>query len=418
MDQNICAEIVSKVGKDSYSFSNEPVRVSEEGFKYLMEDMIREAKRLAGLLSIYMDEITFGHSISQIKLIVVYNAETCDENNIKFDQVLKTIGTRNIVDEDILSLDQKLLENIPKFDCLLQPQWVMGKKLNISHPSAGEIRFFNISRVLDLLCSGFLRDFFLWEAEREINTREALWKLKRLRRLVDLAKVILRKENTPRWDTYMETVYTMCDRWFEMGIERYRMLMWTLREGLCILFDLISELAQYFDRARVVNLKIDPNVPTPNGLIVTDQIATLFIDNWTPENALDKMIWYRQKIGQFITVLPASFSLQLYEYTKGHNAFSRYIKSCFMTEGISGNMERSYISLERAKILNHYLNFKIKLGMSLNDDTIFHCSLRDGSTLAKAANMMNVQKNKARLKRIQRVVQGEEEPTDGLIEEG
>ena len=383
-----------------------------------MDDMIREAQRLAGLCSVYMDEITFGHSISQIKLIVVYDADTCDEKNLKFDQVLRTIGTRNIVDEDIISLDQKLLENLPKFDCLLQPQWVMGKKLNIQHPTAGEIRFFNISRVLDLLCSGFLYDFFFWEAERDVDTREALWKLKRLRRLVDLAKVILRKEHATRWDTYMETVYTMCDRWFDMGIERYRMLMWTIREGLCILFDLISELAKYFDRARVVNLKFDPHVPSPHALIVTDQIATFFVNDWSPEQALEKMIWCREKLGQFITVLPLSFALQLYEYAKGHNAFSRYVKSCFFSDGLSGNMERSYISLERAKILNHYLTFKIKLGLSLEDDTIFHCNLRDGSALAKAANMMNVQKNKARLKRIQRILQGEEEPASDLIEEG
>ena len=58
----------------------------------------------------------------------------------------------------------------------------------------------------------------------------------------------------------METVFYMCDHWFDMGIERYRMLMWTLREGLCILFDLISELSQYFERARIVNLKMDSTV--------------------------------------------------------------------------------------------------------------------------------------------------------------
>ncbi len=418
MDQNICAEIVSKRGKDSYSFSNEPVMVSEEDYKRMMGDMIRETKRLAGILAVYMDEISFGHSISQVKFIVVYDAETCDEHNLKFDQVLRTIGTRNIVDEEIVSLDQKLLENIPKFDCLLQPQWVMGKKLDIIEPSTGEVRFFDISTVLDILCSGFLRDFFLWETERTVNSREALWKLKRLRRMVDLAKIILRQEENPRWDAYMDMVYRMCDTWFDMGVERYRMLMWTIREGLCILFNIISELNQYFERARVVNLKLDTNISDPHALAVTDKIATFFIHDWTPEEAFEKMIWCREKLGHFITVLPASFSLQLYEYTKGHNAFSRYIKSCFMVEGVGGNMERSYISLERSKILNNYLNFKIKLGLPLDDDTVFHCNLRDGSTLAKATNMMNVQKNKVRLKRVQRILRGEEEPTAELIEDG
>lgn len=418
MDQNVCAEIISKHGRDCYSFYNEPVPVSEESFNHLMQDMIREAQRLAGLSALYMDEITFGRSVSQIKLIVVYDAETCDVHNRKFEEVLRTIGTRNIVDENFFSVDQKLFENLPKFDCLLQPQWVNGQKFNIGYPSQSEIRFFNISRVLDLLCSGFLHDFFLWEAERSVNAREALWKFKRLRRLVDLAKVILRKENAPRWDAYMDTVYRMCDSWFEMGIERYRMLMWTVREGLCIIFDLISELSAYFERARVVNLKLDPHIPNPHGILVTDRVATHFIDGWTAEYALERMIWYREKLGQFITVLPSSFALQLYEYSKGHNSFSRFIKSCFNAEGISGNMERSYISVERAKILNYYLKFKIQLGLSLDDDILFHCNLKEGSALARIANMMNVQKNKVRVKRVQRILQGEEEPTADLIEEG
>lgn len=418
MDFNVCAEIVSKHRGQDYAFTTEPVRVSEDSYKILMEDLIREAQRLAGLQSVYMDEITFGHSISQIKLIAVYDSETCDEHNLKFDHVLRTIGTRNIVDEDVISVDQKLLENVPKFDCLLQPQWVMGQKLNIKYPSQGEIRFFNIARVLDLLCSGFLYDFFIWEVHRQIQTREALWTLKRLRRLVDLAKVILRKESAPRWDAYMETVYQMCDNWFDMGVERYRLLMWSIREGLCILFNLISELSTYFDRARVVNLKLDPQVSNPHALIVTDKIATQFIDNWKAEDAFERMIWCYDKLGQFITLLPSSFSLQLYEYSKGHNAISRYIKSCFHAEGVSGNMERSYISLERAKILNHYLKFKIQLGLPLDDDNIFHCNLKEGSTFTKAANMMNVQKNKVRLKRVQRILTGEDDVSPELIEEG
>lgn len=419
MDQNVCAEIIAKHGKDdTYSFTTEPVPVNQDAYKTLMEDMIREAQRLAGLKAVYVDEISFARSISQLKLIVVYDAETCDEHNVKFDEVLRTIGTRNVVDENFISIDEKLLEHIPKFDCLLNPKWVMGSKINIQDPSSGEVRFFHISRVLDLLCSGFLFDFFYWEAIREVKTRDALWKLIRLRRLVDISKVILRKDRAPRLDAFMDTVKIMSDNWFEMGIERYKMLMWSVREGLCILFDLISELRNYFDRARVVNLKIDPNVPHPNSLIVSDRIATFFLEDWNAEDALERMVWSLEKVGQFITVLPLSFSMQLYEYTKGHNAFSRYIKSCFAVEGLSGNMERSYISLERAKILNHYLNFKVKLGLSLDDDALFHCNLRDGSAFAKAANVMNVQKNKARLKRIQRILQGEEQISSDMLDEG
>ena len=222
------------------------MRVSADGYRSLLEDMVREAKRLAGILAIYMDEITFGHSISQIKLLVVYDAETCDEYNLKFDEVIRIIGTRNILDESYISVDAKLLENIVKFDCLLQPQWVMGRKVSVQAPPTSEMRFFNISRVLDLLAAGFLYDFFRWEVERNVRTRDALWTLKRLRRLLDLTKVVLRREQFPRWDAYMDTVFTMCDSWFDLGIERYRMLMDSLREGFCILLELIDELRPLF----------------------------------------------------------------------------------------------------------------------------------------------------------------------------
>ncbi len=404
-----CHEILTSLGKEDYTFVGEPVRVSAEGYRSLLEDIVREAKRLAGILSIYMDEITFGHSISQIKLLDVYDAETCDEFNLKFDEVIRVIGTRNILDESYLSVDAKLLENIAKFDCLLQPQWVMGRKINVQNPPSSEMRFFNISRVLDLLAAGFLHDFFRWEVERNVRTREALWTLKRLRRLLDLTKVILRRERFPRWDAYMETVYTMCDSWFDLGIERYRMLMDSLREGFCIILELVDELRRYFDRVRVINLHIDEAVADPQALIVTERTTTIFVNEWSPTLALEKMLEYRKKLDQFVTVLPSGLSLQLYEYGKGKNPFSRYVASCFGADGLSGNMERSYISWERAKVLNHYLEFKNRLGLPLQDEIIFDCNLRNGSTLAKAASVMNSQKNRARLKRLQRVFRGEED---------
>ncbi len=404
-----CREILAGLGKEDYTFTGEPVRVSAEGYRSLLEDMVREARRLAGILAIYMDETSFGHSISQIKLLVVYDADTCDEYNLKFDEVIRIIGTRNILDEDYLSVDSQLLENIIKFDCLLQPQWVMGRKIAIQPPPSSELRFFNISRVLDLLASGFLHDFFRWEVERNVKTREALWTLKRLRRLLDLTKVILRREQFPRWDKYMDMVFTMCDSWFDLGIERYRMLMDSLREGFCILMELIDELRRYFERARVVNLQLDETVPPPQALLVTDRLITIFTSDWSPALALEKMLEYRKTLGQFVSVLPASMGLQMYEYAKGKHPFARYIASCFGVDGLSGNMERSYISWERAKVLNHYLEFKNQLGLPLQDEIIFDCNLRSGSTLAKAASVMNSQKNRARLKRLQRIFRGEED---------
>jgi len=409
-----CKEILADLGKDSYTFTGEPVRVSKEGYRSLMEDMVREARRLAGIQSIYMDEITFGHSISQLKLLVIYD-DTADESNLKFDEVIRVIGTRNILDEKYLSLDAKLLENLSKIDCLLQPQWVMGRKIRLQQPGTSELRFFNISRVLDLLSAGFLEDFHNWEVMRVVRTRDALWRLKRLRRLLDLTKVILRKEHTPRWDACMEAVYRMCDNWFDLGIERYRMLMESMREGFCIILDLIRELAAYFERAQVVNLKVEPGAPSPQALLVTERAVTVFVENWEPAMALQQMLDYHRQFNQFITVLPLSFSMQLYEYSKLNFAFSRYIKSCFGSEGISGNMERSYISFERSKLLDHYLGFKTRLGLPLDDDEIlFYCNMREGSTLAKAASVMSSQKNRARLKRLQRIFHGEEDLDGGF----
>lgn len=408
-DVDPCKEILASLGKDSYTFSGEPVRVSEEGYQSLREDMVREARRLAGIQSIYMDEITFGHSISQIKLIVVYD-DAADESNLKFDEVIRVIGTRNILDEEYLSLDSHLVQNIGKIDCLLQPQWVMGRKIHIQQPGTSEMRFFNISRVLDLLAAGFLEDFYKWEIIRVVQSRDALWRLKRLRRLLDLTKVILRKEKAPRWDAYMEAVYTMCDSWFDMGIERYRFLMESLREGFCIILDLIKELSKYFERAQVVNLKMEADARRPQAWLVTERAVTVFVDDWEPAGALQKMLDYYRQFNRFITVLPLSFSIQLYEYKKLNFAFSRYVKSCFDSEGISGNMERSYISFERGKLLDHYLGFKTQLGLPLDEDEIlFYCNMRGGSTLAKAAGVMSSQKNRVRLKRYQKIFHGEED---------
>jgi hypothetical protein len=104
-----------------------------------------------------------------------------------------------------------------------------------------------------------------------------------------------------------------------------------------------------------------------------------------------------------VAILPVVFGIQLYEYSKNQNIFGKYIKSCFQCEGLGGNMERSYISWERARLLNDYLDICKILNLKNARDLVFGCNLHLDTKLNKAFNFLSVRRNKAKTKKLSKI---------------
>lgn len=403
MDYQAFFAAVDRHAPEAYSFSNPPVEVSEADLKSALADLRREAKRIPALVSLYVDDSGFAVGPRSMRLIAVYDATKCEPGSMRAHDLLRTVGTRNIFESAVLPLDVKLMEALPKFECLLAPKHIAGREIATPTVQPSELRFYYLSRLLDLFASRWLQPFVEAEVLRRVDTRSAIVALQRLCRVISVAKVIMRRdqESTPQWDDFARDVRRLQDVWFRAGIERYKGIISLLRQALAIAFGLIDALNAYCLKARVVNLSLEAGASAPQALLTTKGGATAFVDPWTPERGLELTLRATKALDRHVSVLPAAFALQLYEYSKGKNAFatfSRYIQSVFGVDGLSGNLERSYISWERGEQIDRFQSFLNRIGAPSDHGLAFACNVRSGSPISAAASFFNSHRNSARLK--------------------
>ena len=91
--------------EENYRFFNEPVPVAQADLEHYMEDLRRETTHLPGLVSIYQDPLQLGDKTVRVKLILVYRPEDLELGTRNFSDVIRVIGTRNILDEHFLGVD-------------------------------------------------------------------------------------------------------------------------------------------------------------------------------------------------------------------------------------------------------------------------------------------------------------------------
>lgn len=399
---------VDSVAPDRYRFFNDPVPVQRDELDRYMEDLQREALKLPGLSSVYHDSLKLGDSAARVRLILVYRPEDLDLSIRRFPHVIRVIGTRNVLDENYLSVDTRLLENVFKFDPLILPEYLFGENLSLVRPPDEDIRFFLISRLLDLFGGGYLEFLYRFEVQREVDTGAALYALRNVERVLHIAKSIMRKKKEEEWDRLSEEIDTLHREWFERGIERYAMLRDILRQLPGVLFTVVDSLNAYFERAMVVKYRLSPGTQPPQAMLVTANSVTAFIDPWDPLSAFKHTVDLSRRLEQFVSVLPISFGLQLLLYSTGSGRFSRYIKSCFRVGGVEGNMERPYIVWERSKLLERYLDLlaKVKEGGD-GSGVLMGCEIPSDSALGRAGDMVTQQMGKLKLKKMQRFLQDE-----------
>ncbi len=394
--------------RKSYTFRNEPVPVADPDLKRIYDDLQREAARWPEVQTVAVDRTTTLAGTIQVRLIACYDPNLIDDASHDFSDVVKIIGTRNILEDSCLCLDEETYLSLNKIDPLLQPEHVFGRRLEVRAAKQDEIRFYYISRLLDLLATGYLEPLYQWELDREVDTRKALEGLDRFARLLDMVKIIMRRQGAWEHDPHAAKIRWIKDHWFDLGLPRYEYLMEAVRESFLLLHDLIGELDAYFQKARIVNMKMESSAQL-QAFLATDRNTTAYIKTWSDVEAVRMTREIMGKQDPFIPVLPASFAIQLCEYMRGTEIFHRYIKSCFRSEGLSGNLERSYICWERGKLLNRCQEIAARLnGGKPGKDLVFGCNLKPGAMIARAANAFNLHRNKSNLKRLFGMFRGEE----------
>ena len=395
---------VNELAPELYTFYQESSHPEPEDFNRLIDDLRREVKRSHGIHSLYLDSSAYTNGVGKIRLIFVID-EALDK--VKrwdtIDKITRTVGTRHILADDYYVFTPKLFGALQKFDSSIAPEYLCGEEIKITPVEDDEIRYFYIGSILDYLSRGQFLDFLTMEVERKIQSDNALHLLLELAHLLPMVKKILRRNPDEKWDNFAFRVKNLAGKWHNSGIEKYKELMWVVRAGFYIWFEVLVDLKAYFQEARIINLELADRDESCRAFLGTNTETAMFITGWNPVDSMQKMLNLLVNQKERVAILPVVFGIQLYEYSKNQNIFGKYIKSCFQCEGLGGNMERSYISWERARLLNDYMDVCKILDLKNARDLVFGCNLHMDTKLNKAFNFLSTRRNKAKTKKLSKL---------------
>ena len=394
-------EHLESTAPENYRFHNEPQAISEDELGRYLGDLQKQSVSVPGLIGIYQDPLKLSGQTVRIKLILVNDSEYLDPMSRSFSDVIRVIGTRNVLDENFLNVDRKILENMPKFDPLIEPQFLSGQEVAVTEPQNEEIRFFYIARLLDLFCAGYLEKVFRVSVLRTVDTAATLALLREIQRLIKMIKVILRKKTKEEWDPLDSSIQSLLDEWLDLGVERYGRLMEILHQLPVLLFSMIDQLNGYFERVMVAKVRLSPDATPPQALLATERIVTAFVEPWSAGSAFRSSLDMTERLEQFISVLPVSFGLQLHQYSTRKSLFNRHVKAAFQPEGLDGNLERPYITWDRGQLLDRYCDLLVKMRAGEDPEgLLMDCEIPSGSALGRAGDMVGLQKSKMKLKKL------------------
>lgn len=386
--------------KDSkYTFVNPPTKADEDYIRQFREKFIRECSRTPGLLAAYEDSRTFHKGVGVWRFIGVFEPKLVAASKGDLNSALEKADEEKRINAELFCLSPELFENLNWLDCLLVPEHVWGKNFTVKPLPQEQKRYQYVIRVMDLFVSGYLEPFVAAGVQREVNSKNFLVQLERLCILLDFAKQILREDAIQEWDVLRKDAAEVLSDWYESGLLSYMKIMPFIRDALTVVLDVVARLDAYFVKSNIVNFKPGLDVESPQAAFVTEEQASAFIHPWNPARALEIMLRLRKEHDQFVDVLPATFALQLYEYTRGNESFHRYVKTCFKMESMTGHMERPNLSAERGIILDKYTNFIMGQKLKSNSGLIFGCNIRSGFAVAKAMNLMKSRQNTTRRNR-------------------
>ena len=397
-------KVLRSLKQDKYAFINHPPEIPKGYFDKCREKLSRKCSQVPGLLSLHCDPRVFHNGLGKMVFIGVFEPRLANPARGSLSNAIRETDPEHLLNSEILTITPGLFKSLRRFDCLLEPEIVWGNPIAMDPLAPEQARYNYVARLMDLFASGYLETFVRAEAQREVDTQSMIGRILQLDQILGLARQIIRKDHNDSWEKFSQEVTQTTSQWHQKGLKRYMDLMPVIRSALSIVLDTIAVLDTYFVKSNIVNLKPGPDPETPDAAFVTEDSMLAFLHPWAPGRALEVMLRLEKQHKQFIEVLPCSFALQLYEYSRGNGSFHKYVRSCFKMESMSGHMERPNISVERGELLEQYASFITSKKMDSDRRLVFGCNLKPGLAVAKAIGLVKSRKNVSRRNKFVRLL--------------
>lgn len=380
-------EILNRIRLPAYEYFADPVNIRKEDYSSALDRIIETTGNYAGVSSIYLVNQEKFNEICNFELIYVLD-DQFDLNLIE-SQLLPVISS-------VLAGKESQITYVPFFfnintfrylyylipDISITP--LTSRPITPYTLPEDEMRNYRLIYLIDrvivapfpFLISSVLRGCFAVCAS--LN-----WLLQTKSLLNTFVETVepreLREEKQQFYEEYItfsKEIKYLCDEWFNLGLERYQILKQLVFQAIELLIEFIDFLSEELIKERIVFPGIASHKTKQAelssaefqllGTFLKDDLKINFITNWTPQLALEQMIQFYQDIisknlqsEENILYLPATFLVQLIQYSKEAGYFSERINERLLIYEWAGSAGMPHIMNFRARLINQYVSHLI-----------------------------------------------------------
>ncbi len=338
---------------NNYRFFDLPKEFSMADYREAIACIIDKYSKSQSLTSIYNWGNPSIPGISDIDLVFVFK----DNSNSSLPFLRRSFYILNqklryLVVHPFIFIDESSFQNARYIYPDTNFKLLHGKNIKIRNISAHNKYYSDAALLNDIIIRHYPRDFLEQSASKTINARDTLLRLNSLKYSLKIIRSLTGEKYT-EWNGKLKLIENLRENWFKS--KDFGLLASLNEDAAKITMEIIEKFLLFLTENNLAKIVSEDNVKF-NGI----KNKSLFIKNWTKENALKTMLNAIKLKQEYYSVLPLELSAQLVEYSKGEGRISKYIKSK-LSNDISYNLKHKDIIKERIKILNKQAELAFKL---------------------------------------------------------
>jgi len=379
------SEVLNSIKLPAYEYFADPVELTESVFTHDRERFVREVTRFAGLHSIYTANYQIYLGITKLDLVYILN----EHHDTK------------VVESGLIATTRKLISDSPIFqfprlytELMFREIYQLSPPLALQRLHGQEIRFNLLpGEERSFTWCSFLNDrlmmsplnFLIPElVDGKFAVAETLRQLETTRDLLFHFNQATQKKII-QWQPFIIELTDLLQNWFTLGLERYQRLKELVRTSTMVLFDLIETFYKHLLKEKLVFSQEKPTVLVPEiaskqltvqatagtstissvkagyaASFFTENVKAIFLDQWQPGVALQKMIETYRKTKEFYCYLPKELAVQLEQYSHGIDFHTKQVQKVLVIKEWLGGLAFPNVIDARNRLISRYQEFLVK----------------------------------------------------------
>lgn len=335
-------------------FYNEPIYHPRKDYFKALERIKKLSSKEKNVLSVYMfGEITCP-GISDIDILFVIKNTTRLPKFLK--NILKDKALKYVAIHPFLIVNEEIMQDIRYIYPNSNYQLMCGKEIKIDNLSKKQYRQSVVFLIVDTILRHFPSDYLTILISKRVNLRMCLLRLNALNNTIKLFRE-LNKTIKKDWGIYSNDITRLRKNWFNISQEKRRkIIVDLLKRAVYVSYDLILEFEKIFLSVKPGNI----NVKTRSDIIFRGTAERLsFTRSLDVENSIDGIISHFKRYGNFYSILPMSYLVQLCAHASLGGPLSSYIRKRLSSKCKLKNINE--VLKKRIMLLNEQVDIAIKL---------------------------------------------------------